>query len=169
MIKDFLRTSKKQEKHTMKLYLMQHGKALTKEENPDRPLTAQGKDEVERTAAFLARAGRELPEIWHSGKRRAEETAGIVAKHLQLQEGGVAMKGLNPNDDIHPVAERLQQRTTSVMIVGHLPFLSRLTSYLLSADTEKSLVQFQMGGIICLTQQDNRWIEEWMIVPEIVP
>ena len=108
----------------MKLYLMQHGKAQTKEENPDRPLTEQGKNDVARIAAFLARAGRELREIWHSGKRRAEETAGIVAKHLQLQEGGVAMQGLNPNDDIHPVVETLQQRTTSVMIVGHLPFLS---------------------------------------------
>ena len=153
----------------MKLYLMQHGKALTKEENPDRPLNEQGIDDVERIAAFLARAGSDIPEIWHSGKRRAEETAGIVAQHLQLQEGSTAMKGLSPNDAIQPVAERLQQRTTSVMIVGHLPFLSRLTSYLLSADPEKSLVQFQMGGIICLTRQENAWIEEWMIVPEIVP
>jgi phosphohistidine phosphatase len=153
----------------MKLYLMQHGEAMSKEENPERPLTEQGKGDVERVSAFLARLGREIPEIRHSGKRRAEETAEVVAKHLQLKEEGItAVSGLNPSDDVRPIAEALQWQTQSVMIVGHLPFLSRLASYLLSDDVEQTLVQFQMGGIVCLARQDDDWTIEWMIVPEII-
>ena len=70
----------------MKLYLMQHGKAMSKEENPERPLTDQGKDDVGRVSKSIAQAEIQLSEIRHSGKRRAEDTANIVAQHLNLQD-----------------------------------------------------------------------------------
>ena len=37
----------------MKLYLVQHGEAKTKEEDPDRALTNTGKELSEKTACFL--------------------------------------------------------------------------------------------------------------------
>lgn len=152
----------------MKLYLMQHGEAMSKAENPERPLTDRGKDDVGRVATFLARSEREIKEIRHSGKRRAEETASIVAQHLQAQDSVIAVGGINPNDDVVPVAEALQGQTEPVMIVGHLPFLSRLASHLLTGDAERTLVQFQMGGVVCLTRQEENWTLEWMIVPDVV-
>ena len=152
----------------MKLYLMQHGEAMSKEENPARPLTERGKEDVKRVVAFFARSGKATFEIRHSGKRRAQETADIVAKHFQLQDKVIAVSGLNPNDDVRSVAETLQQEAQSVMLVGHLPFLNRLASYLLSGNAEQTLIQFQMGGIVCLTRQENDWSVSWMIIPEIV-
>jgi phosphohistidine phosphatase len=32
----------------MKLYLMQHGQAMAKEQDPERPLTQQGRQDVDR-------------------------------------------------------------------------------------------------------------------------
>jgi phosphohistidine phosphatase SixA len=37
----------------MKLYLVQHGEAKTKEESPDRPLTDEGKDASEKKQPAL--------------------------------------------------------------------------------------------------------------------
>lgn len=151
----------------MKLYLMQHGNAMSKAENPERPLSEQGQQDVERISTFLARSKSKISEIRHSGKRRTEETAHIVARHLKLQKYVVKMDGLRPNDDVRPVAEILQKEAQAVMIVGHLPFLSRLASYLLVKEPEHMLIQFQQGGILCLDKEEN-WTVEWMVVPAIV-
>ncbi len=42
---------------TMQVYLVQHGLAKSKEEDPERPLTAAGREEVERVARAAAAAG----------------------------------------------------------------------------------------------------------------
>lgn len=153
----------------MKLYLMQHGEAMSKAENPERPLTERGARDVRRMSEVLARSGMQLTEIRHSGKRRAEETARIVAHYFHVHEDGlVAVEGINPNDDVRPCAEDLQGQVESVMIVGHLPFLSRLTSSLLIGDAEQSLVQFQTGGVVSLMRQEGHWAVEWMVIPSIV-
>ena len=63
----------------MKLYLVQHGEAKSKDEDEKRPLTDQGRQGVERVAAFLKGAGVETKRVIHSGKLRAEQTAEILA------------------------------------------------------------------------------------------
>ena len=152
----------------MKMYLMQHGQAMSEGENPARPLTLQGKNDVERVAAWFAAMTPEIAEIRHSGKTRAEETAMIVARHVNAQDKVATFGGINPNDDVRPIAEAARQQQQSVMLVGHLPFLSRFASYVLAGDPEKTLIQFQMGGIACLDYQNNAWTLEWMIVPEML-
>ena len=67
----------------MRLYLMQHGKSKSKEEDPDRSLTDKGRSEVERVAAFLARtAPSESIPIRHSAKTRARETAEALGRYV---------------------------------------------------------------------------------------
>ena len=58
----------------MKLYLVQHGEAKSKKEDPQRPLTERGGEDVAQVVAFAAGAGVQVSQIRHSGKRRAEET-----------------------------------------------------------------------------------------------
>ena len=74
----------------MELYLVQHGEAKSKTEDPQRPLTKRGRDEVQRVAAFAAKAGLKVSQVRHSGKRRAEETASILAERLSPAEGVLA-------------------------------------------------------------------------------
>lgn len=161
----------------MELYLIQHGESKSEAEDPTRPLTDRGREEVRRIAAFATRLGLRAAEIRHSGKRRAEETALIFAEALSLTEKVKAVSGLAPNDDVRPVAESFRPEMGSVMLVGHLPFLSRLASLLLVGDPDKTIIRFRMGGIVCLSREESaessgvvpKWLVAWVITPELVP
>ena len=152
----------------MILYLVRHGEAKTEAEDPERPLTEKGHRVVEKVAEWAARAGVKVSQIRHSGKRRAEQTATILAQRLNPSNGVIAVSGLAPNDDVRPVAEALKQAKQPLMLAGHLPFLSRLASLLLVNDPSRTLIQFRMGGIVCLTSEEGQWAVDWIITPNLV-
>ena len=84
----------------MNLYLVQHGEAKTKAEDPDRALTDTGKELSEKTACFAAEQARvSVDAVFHSGKIRAQETAEIMAAYLCPVKGVSEEKDLSPNDD----------------------------------------------------------------------
>ena len=60
----------------MELYLVQHGEAMPKSLDRTRPLSEQGRQEVRQVAVSAARMGLAVGQIRHSGKTRAEQTAG---------------------------------------------------------------------------------------------
>lgn len=157
----------------MELYLVQHGEAMRDDEDPQRPLTRRGRDEVRRVSAVTARIGLQVAEIRHSGKQRAAQTAEIFADALGIHDAVVTSSGLAPDDDVGPVAATLAAITEPVMLVGHLPFLSRLTSLLLVGDPERPLVRFRTGGVLCLIRSggpsgaNSSWSIAWMLTPEI--
>jgi len=152
----------------MELYLVQHGEAKSKAEDPQRPLTERGREEVQRVAAFAAKAGLEAGQIRHSSKRRAEETASILAEHLSPAEGVLAISGLTPMDDVRPIAQALHKGTAPLMLVGHMPFMDRLAGLLVTGDPDRSVVRFRMGGIVCLEGAGDDWAVKWVIRPELV-
>jgi phosphohistidine phosphatase len=153
----------------MQLYLVQHGAAKSEAEDPQRGLTAEGTKTVERMAEYLSQVKLHLDRIEHSDKQRARQTAEIMAAHLRPAEGTRQVASLAPNDDVRPVRERLQNESGSLMIVGHLPYLSRLLSTLLGAQQDRVLVTFQMGGVVHLEREDDgEWRLRWMLVPELL-
>ena len=109
----------------MFLYVMRHGEAKTKDEDPERGLTERGREEVSSISAVLSRTGARIDEIWHSGKRRAEQTAGILAERLSGEARVVTRNGLNPNDSPGFLVEELEHRSGNLAIVGHLPQLGQ--------------------------------------------
>jgi phosphohistidine phosphatase len=155
----------------MRLYLVQHGEAVTEAEDPERPLSAQGREGVARIAVFVRLAGVEVEQIQHSGKRRAEETAAILADHLRPANGVVSVAGLAPKDDVRPVAELLDRESRPLMLVGHRPFLDRLAGLLVASDSTRTVVQFQKGGIVCLERdaESGSWAVVWALTPELIP
>ena len=83
--------------------------------------------------------------------------------------GGVAEAGgLDPLDDVVAFARTIKQEQ-NIMIVGHLPFLELLTSYLVTGSVDYSVFRFQNGGIVCLEYDaDTRsWILQWTLMPNI--
>jgi phosphohistidine phosphatase len=150
----------------MILYLVQHGEAKPESEDPQRSLTQRGREAIRLVAEWAARAGVKVDQIRHSGKLRAEQTAGILAERL-APSSIHGTSGLGPNDDIRPVAESLEQEARATMLVGHLPFLSRLASYLLIRDPDHPLVRFQMGGIVCLFREGGKWFLAWSVPPDL--
>ena len=152
----------------MNLFLVQHGEAKSEAEDPARSLTDVGAEAGETVAKWLSRSGVKVIEIRHSGKKRAEQTASIFAKHLLPSKGVASVSGLNPNDDVHPVADELREHQDSLMIVGHLPFLARLTGLLVAGDPECEVVRFQNAAAVSLQGDEGRWSVEWVVVPNLV-
>lgn len=151
----------------MNLYLVQHGEAKTKTEDPERALTQSGAVVVERMAAWAAAAAIEVDQVWHSGKRRAQQTAEILANAIAPSGGVTSVSGINPNDDVAPWSETLAKEDRSVMLVGHLPFLSRLASLLLVDDPAEEIIRFHNAGIVCLVHEENRWLLRWIVTPDL--
>ena len=152
----------------MNLLLVQHGQANTEAQDPSRSLNAVGVESAEKVAKYLYMSGVEVSEIRHSGKRRAEQTASIFAKHLSPRQGVTATSGLNPMDDVSRVANELRGLAGPLMLVGHLPFMSRLTGLLVAGDPECQVVRFQNAGVVCLCDYKGQWNVEWIVVPSIV-
>ena len=153
----------------MKLYLVQHGEAKSREEDPSRPLTDKGKSEVEKVAKYAARIGLKVNRIFHSGKLRALQTAEILAKYLKPTHGIEKADSLEPLANPKIWADRLKEIDENLMLVGHLPHLSKLTSLLLTGNTDIEPIKFRMGGIVCLERINREnWKLIWIITPELI-
>ena len=151
----------------MLLYLVQHGEAKSKDDNPDRPLTDEGRREVEAVMLLMMRFGAiSASRVLHSGKLRAAETAEIIATKIDAESEEV--DGLSPNDDPDVWVERLQGTDRDTLLVGHMPHLSRLASRLLCGDPDAALVEFANGGVVCLHGEEGHWALRWSIPPALV-
>ncbi len=144
----------------MRIYLVQHGKSASEEENPRKPLTFEGRNETLRVANAIARNGLEIKRILHSGKTRAEQTAQIFAEKLSVNEVEDT-HGISPVDPPDEIASRLED---GMMIVGHMPHLSKLTSYLLHSP---ETIKFKNSAVLCLVEYPEGWKIEWYITPEM--
>jgi phosphohistidine phosphatase len=151
-----------------RLYLVRHGQAKPDTEDPKRPLSDQGRKSVEQMAAWVSQMGLQVNQIRHSGKPRAEETAIIFSRQLVPPNGVTAISGLAPNDEVSPIGESLKYETESLMLVGHLPFLSRLAGMLLVDDPTHPFIDFKTSGIACLQKEEGQWVLAWMVAPELL-
>ena len=154
----------------MKLYLAQHGEALSRQEDPERPLSEQGVQDVRAVAAFLGDSGIRVVRVWHSGKRRAAQTAQILAKTVQAKGRNEGIDGISPNDPVGEFATDADVWDEDTLVVGHLPFMSRLVSLLTTGDADTLLVLYQPGSLVCLERVDaERWVIIGMIRPDMLP
>ncbi|NGX37143.1 MAG: hypothetical protein K1000chlam2_00295 [Chlamydiae bacterium] len=148
----------------MKIYLVQHGKAVSAEIDPEKPLSPQGREEVERIGRFLGQKSFPLSVIFHSGKARAKETAEILGAHIAPDAPIEEHANLGPNDPIESMAARLQGEDSDCMVVGHLPFLTKLAGFLIAEDENAIVAKFEMGKVVCLEQINHAGFAiDWMI------
>ncbi|RJQ60853.1 MAG: phosphohistidine phosphatase SixA [Desulfobacteraceae bacterium] len=152
----------------MPLYLVQHGKALPKEDHPDPSLSEVGIVETRRIAQVAAGYRINANCIHHSGKSRARQTAEIFAEALSPANGIKEIEGINPMDDATAIAPGLKPEE-DLMLVGHLPFMSRLTAYLITGRIEPQVFKFQNSGIVCLDMlpEGKNWAILWSLMPLI--
>ena len=152
----------------MALFLVQHGKSLPKDKDSKKGLSDEGIAETKRIGKVAKEYKIRVSGITHSGKTRARQTAEILASILEpkkdIQESG----GLNPLDDVTQFAGTVDS-TEDRMLVGHLPFMERMTAYLITGSTEKPVFKFQNSGIVCLDKDPDSqsWVIKWTIMPNI--
>ncbi len=152
----------------MALYLVQHGKALSKDVDPEKGLSDEGKGEVRHIAEVACGYLVKPALIKHSGKKRARQTAEIFASILGPVGGIKEMDGINALDDPMALAVNLKSED-NLMLVSHLPFLEKLTSGLVAGLPEIGVIKFQNGGIVRLDrgEDNNFWYIRWTLMPHI--
>ena len=152
----------------MTLYLVQHGQSLPKDVDPDQGLSETGVAETERIAGVAKDYQINIGHILHSVKTRARKTADIFASALNPSGGVKEVEGLKPMDDVAAFAADLSP-DTHTMLVGHLPFMERMTSYLVTGSIDKPVFKCQNSGIVCLDQDPDTksWIIIWTLMPHI--
>lgn len=152
----------------MALYLIQHGKSLSKDQDPDQGLSAEGIAETERIANKAKDDGVTVSQIRHSVKTRARQTAEIFGGALNPKQGIREVSGIKPLDDVAEYAANIDP-VENIMLVGHLPFMERLTSFLITGSIDKPVFKFQNSGIVCLDKDPEApaWVIRWALMPKI--
>jgi len=152
----------------MALYLVQHGISLPRDQDPKQGLSETGIAQVQRIANVARDYQIAVAAIHHSGKKRACQTAEIFAEVLVPKNGLREINGLRPLDDVTALAQNLRS-DTNIMLVGHLPFMERLVSFLTTGDIDRRVFKFQNGGIVCLDQdpENQSWYIKWTLMPNI--
>ena len=154
----------------MRLWIVQHGDALAKGVDPNRPLSEKGRSDVERLASHLAGCGVRVERVVHSGKTRAQQTAEILAAALQARERVEAVKNLDPLDPPGPFAVECAGAAADLLVTGHMPFVGKLVSLLVTAREEANLLGFVPGTAACLERADNgTWSVVCLLRPELLP
>ena len=133
----------------MRLYLMQHALAYSSEEDSERPLNPDGIKQAKQSAKGIKRLGLVFDLIMASPKRRAKQTAALVAEEVRYPYSDImTTEALLPDRTPDELLELLQKESTDsrILIVGHLPHLARLTEAL----TRGGDLIFENAGLTCL-------------------
>jgi|SRR5215469_5532489 len=106
---------------------------------------------MELMAEYLSKLKLHKDRIEPGDNDRGRQATEIMAAHLRPADGTRQVAGLAPNDDVGPCTSDCQNESKSLMIVGHLLYLSRLLSALLGVQQDRTLVTFQTGGVLHLS------------------
>ena len=83
--------------------------------------------------------------------------------------GGIEkIANINPLDDVSGFASQVDFQANT-MVVGHLPFLERLTAFLVTGQIEPIVFKLQNGGILCLDTIENQDtpVIKWALMPTV--
>ena len=140
----------------MRLFIVQHGDAVAKDVNPDRPLSDQGRADIERLAELLGKQKVRVARILHSGKTRAKETAELLRPLLERDGEFEEQQGLAPNDSPDAFLRQLMRAAEKdTLIVSHMPFVARIVSQALTGVPDRQLLEFAPGGVAGIERGDS--------------
>jgi phosphohistidine phosphatase len=133
----------------MEIYLMQHGPSFSRDMDPEESLTPDGEAMIAMAGRGLKRIGLRFDVIVCSTKKRALQTARIVAEQL-----GFEPEKILQTDFLKPMAApeesirllKQYEGVKAVLVAGHLPSLAEIASMLLT-EGSKATIQFERGGI----------------------
>ena len=147
------------------LYLAQHGLALDKHDDPDRPLSETGKNNTRLLAKHLGESNPGIERILHSDKTRAIQTADIFESFLKTDSVSTC-KQLSPMAEISQILTALKASNT--LIIGHLPHLGKLAAYLVTGDERLDIIKFENSAVLSLEKVAERYQISGYISPALL-
>ena len=143
------------------IYLVHHADALDSDLDPQRPLSAAGRDHALALAREAAGRGARPTAIWHSGKLRARQTADAFRAECNPSAEFIAIRGLQPTDPPDWIRDRLLGETREILLVGHFPSLPRVLHLLVTGRTDGDAHPFPLHGLVQLEATGDRWLIRW--------
>lgn len=155
----------------MEIYLMQHGSALPKEQDPEEGLSPDGKARIHASGKALKKMGISFDVILSSPKKRSKQTASIVAEEVGFPPDRIIqtekVKALtHPKETLAILAEYSSNQR--VLIAGHLPSVAEVASLLLTKGS-KVTIEFERGGCCRIDIEDlstHAGHLKWYLTPE---
>jgi len=145
---------------------MRHGEALSPQLDPERGLTGNGKKKIELVASHLKKEAVDFKQIIHSKKKRAYETAEIMARIISPAVKPKLHQHITPNDDPEFILTELNSWVEDTLITSHLPFVPNLITLLSGQDAYLSNISYETGTVVCLEKADNEaWAVKWATSP----
>ncbi|MGM0428562.1 MAG: phosphohistidine phosphatase SixA [Thermodesulfobacteriota bacterium] len=157
----------------MELYLMQHGHALSKDEDPERALSMHGEAQARLTGRLFKMMGMVFDSILSSPKKRSRQTAAIVAEETgfpikEIIETERVKAKTPPEETVRGLAEL--SGAQRVLIAGHLPSVGNLAAYLLT-EQASPFIHFE-PGVCCRIQVDDLSAHSgelhWLLTPDLL-
>jgi len=140
----------------MLVYFLRHGAAIEasrwRGSDFERPLTEEGRKQLEEMAKAIGRLSLELDAVITSPLVRAKETATIFARAVGMVGGPIAderVAGLNP--------ERLAdilcdwRDASAIVLVGHEPDMSSTVGAIIGGAS----IDFKKGALACVKLRDR--------------
>lgn len=134
----------------MRLIIVQHGEALSEQDNPERPLSPQGELDIQQLAAFIKPLQIPFDRVLHSDKLRARQTASHLSQASSRACALEETTDIKPNSDVAGLIGQLNDTTETWLLASHMPFVGRLCSQLLCGDENRSAIHFIPGTAACL-------------------
>ena len=156
------------------LFILRHGEAGNRmtvvEEDSERPLTPDGRAEMQKIAKSLKSIGLQTKQIYTSPLKRARETAEITAKILNIPtlEEWDELKPDGSKVALYRKLERLEQNSRPIL-VGHEPYLTSMIGEIIG--TKEARIVLKKGGLakVRITSFTPRISGElrWLLTPKI--
>ncbi len=156
----------------MELYLLRHGEAANRNDwqgnDAERPLTDQGKEEIQRESKRIAALGLSLDAIITSPYIRTNQTAEIVAQELGMKDKLVQDDRLEYGFGRKKLRKVLGDYTNAqaLLLVGHEPDFSKLIGKLTGGR-----VFLDKGGLAKITLSDDDTLDGelcWLLQPDVL-
>ena len=157
------------------LFILRHGEAGNRmtvvEKDSERPLTPEGRTEMEKIAKSLKAIGLQTDRIYTSPLRRARETAEIAAKILEIPtlEEWDELKPDGSKTGLYRKLARLGQNSRPIL-VGHEPYLTSMIGEIMGTTSAK--IVLKKGGVakVRITSFSPRISGElrWLLTPKII-
>lgn len=158
----------------MDLFILRHGEAgkklATGNRDFERSLTVAGQKEVAHIAKSLKDLGIKFDFILTSPLKRAHQTAAIVSKIFKNEKKIEDWNELKPEGNRPELYRKLTQfkQQSSVLIVGHEPYLSDMISEIIFDGKGKHVVLKKAGlakiGIISASPKLHGELK-WLLTP----
>ena len=144
----------------MKVYLVHHVDALSAEQDPQRHISAKGKEQADRLGTRLKALGVSPARILHSDKQWTIDTAERIAAKLGASgKTAKAAYPVNTGDPVAPFMAEIARGGGDVMMCGHVDYLLRTASQMVCGDEKRKVVEFKPGNgtAVCLEGEGKNW------------